>query len=148
MIKLSTSYSKKIPVGGQEFSSQSFHASVEVELSDSLTPEQIRAKIHDGAELLRRSVDEELGGAKIETGAAPQTASGQQRPQPAGGERKASNRQVKYLMDLAAERKTALSDLNADIRKRFNAEGLYDLTARQASALIDEMSGGQRRKAA
>ena len=38
--------------------------------------------------------------------------------------------------------------LSADIRKRFNVEGLYDLSAKQASALIDEMNGGQRRRAA
>jgi len=61
MIKLNTSYSKKVPVEGQQFSSESFHASVEVELSDSLTPEQIQEKIHSTAELLRQSVDAELG---------------------------------------------------------------------------------------
>ncbi len=150
MIKLSTSYSKKIPVGGQEFSSQSFHASVEVELSDSLTPEQIRDKIHDSAELLRRSVDEELDGSKADTKAADtrQSGFGQTRTQPQDNERKASNKQVKFITDLAAERKILISDLNADIRKRFNVEGLYDLSAKQASALIDEMNGGQRRRAA
>jgi hypothetical protein len=37
MIKLSTAFMKKVPVQGQEFSSQSFHASIELELSDALT---------------------------------------------------------------------------------------------------------------
>ena len=153
MIKLSTSYSKKLPVDGQDFSSQGFHASVELELSDSLTPEQIRAKIHDSAELLRKAVDDELQGAAANTspGASDQPAFGGQRAQPQAqgpGERKASNKQVKYITDLAAERKIQISDLNADIRKRFNVEGLYDLTSKQASLLLDEMNGRQQRRAA
>ena len=153
MIKLSTSYSKKLPVNGQDFSSQGFHASVELELSDSLTPEQIRAKIHDSAELLRKAVDDELQGTAAGQAADPagQPAFGGQRTQqqqPQAGERKASNKQVKYITDLAAERKIQISDLNADIRKRFNVEGLYDLTSKQASLLLDEMNGRQQRRAA
>ena len=150
MLKLSTSYSKKLPVNGQDFSSQGFHASVELELSDSLTPEQIRAKIHDSAELLRKAVDDELQGTAAGQASDPagQPAFGGQRTQPQAGERKASNKQVKYITDLAAERKIQISDLNADIRKRFNVEGLYDLTSKQASLLLDEMNGRQQRRAA
>ena len=147
MIKLSTSYSKKLPVDGQDFSSQGFHASVELELSDSLTPEQIRAKIHDSAELLRKAVDDELQGAAA-SGSSEPAFGGQRQQQPQAGERKASNKQVKYITDLAAERKIQISDLNADIRKRFNVEGLYDLTSKQASLLLDEMNGKQQRRAA
>ena len=146
MLKLSTSYMKKIPVGGTDFSSQSFHASVELELSDALTPEQIRGRIHDSAELLRRAVDDELSGAAP---AAPaQSAFTGERQQPQAAERKASNRQIKYLTDLAAERKVTLTDLNADIRRRFGVENVYDLTSRQASVLLDEMNGKERRRAA
>ena len=93
-------------------------------------------------------VDKELEGAAPADsgkGATAFAGSGQQ-PQ---GERKASNKQVKFITDLAAERKIPISDLNADIRKRFNVGGLYDLSAKQASALLDEMNGGgQRRRAA
>ena len=38
MLKLNASYSKKVPAD-IEFSSKSFHASLEVELSDAITPE-------------------------------------------------------------------------------------------------------------
>ena len=149
MIKLNTSFSKKVPVQGQEFSSQSFHASIELELSDALTPEQIGEKIHRTGEFLRNAVDRELdGGATADAGKSA-TAFGGAGQQPQGGERKASNKQVKFITDLAAERKILISDLNADIRKRFNVDGLYDLSAKQASALLDEMNGGgQRRRAA
>lgn len=148
MLKLSTSYSKKIPVDGTDFSSQSFHASVELELSDALTPEQIRAKIHDSAELLRQAVDDELSGSRPEAASGTQPAFSGPRTQPQGVERKASNKQIKFITDLAAERKIPLSDLNADLRKRFNVEGLYDLSAKQASAVLDEMNAGGRRQRA
>ena len=149
MIKLSTAFMKKVPVQGQEFSSQSFHASIELELSDSLTPEQIGEKIHRTGEFLRNAVDKELeSGATADAGTGATTFGGAG-SQPQTGERKASNKQVKFITDLAAERKIPISDLNADIRKRFNVGGLYDLSAKQASALLDEMNGGgQRRRAA
>jgi len=147
MIKLSTAFMKKVPVQGQEFSSQSFHASIELELSDALTPEQIGEKIHRTGEFLRNAVDKELeSGATADAGTGTTAFAGSQ---PQTGERKASNKQVKFITDLAAERKIPISDLNADIRKRFNVGGLYDLSAKQASALLDEMNGGgQRRRAA
>lgn len=153
MIKLSTSYSKKIPVDGQDFSSQSFHASVELELSDNLTPEQIKERIHETAALLRKSVDDELrGGASAAPAQTPAPVYRQgfekQRDYQRGGERKASNKQIKFITDLAAEQKILLSDLNADIRARFGVEGLYDLSSKQASAMLDEMNAGRRQRAA
>ncbi len=41
---------------------------------------------------------------------------------------------------------STLSDINADIRRRFGVDCLYDLTRKQASELLDEMNG--KRKAA
>ena len=46
MLKLNVSYSKKVPADG-EYSSQSYHASIEVELPDGLSPEQLNSKIHE-----------------------------------------------------------------------------------------------------
>ena len=40
MLKLNASYSKKVPAEG-EYSSQSYHASIEVELPDGLTQDQL-----------------------------------------------------------------------------------------------------------
>ena len=45
MLKLNASYSKKVPAEG-EYSSQSYHASIEVELPDGLSSEQLNGKIH------------------------------------------------------------------------------------------------------
>jgi hypothetical protein len=156
MIKLNTSYSKKIPVEGQQFSSESFHASVEIELSDSLTPDQIQEKIHANAELLRQSVDAELGQARQpvqerQRGAFTprQQQSSRQQERPAeGSTRKASNKQVKYLTDLAGEQHVTLQDLNAEILERYGVAGLYDLNAAQASEMIDSLQGGRNRRRA
>ena len=61
MLKLNASYSKKVPAG-EEYSSQSYHASVEVELPDGLTQEQLQARIHETFDLVRNSVEAELHG--------------------------------------------------------------------------------------
>jgi len=152
MIKLNTSYQKKVPVEGQQFSSESFHASVEVELSDSLTPDQIQEKIHSTAELLRQSVDVELGQtqqpAQDKRGAfTPRPVRPQERA-PEGQQRKASNKQVKFITDLAGEQKVTLQDLNAEIFERYGVQGLYDLSAQQASEMIESMTGGRNRRRA
>jgi len=59
MLKLNASYSKKVPAEG-EYSSQSYHASVEVELPDGLTPEQLQGRIHETFDLVKNSVEVEL----------------------------------------------------------------------------------------
>ncbi len=61
MLKLNASYSKKVPADG-EYTSQSYHAAVEVELSDSLSAEELQSKIHTTFALVRESVEAELHG--------------------------------------------------------------------------------------
>jgi hypothetical protein len=46
MLKLTSSFSKKVPVPGITHSSQGYQATVEVELPSGLTTEQIQARIH------------------------------------------------------------------------------------------------------
>jgi hypothetical protein len=147
MIKLNTSYSKKVPVEGQQFSSESFHCSMEVELSDGLTSDQIQAKIHSDAELLRQAVDAELGQAQQPAQERPKRRTFNDRPA-AGQQRKASNAQIKYLTDLSGELKVTLQDLNSEIFERYGVQGLYDLSAAQASEMIDSMNGGRNRRRA
>ena len=48
-------------------------------------------------------------------------------------------------MDLAGQQGIALSDLNAQVKKLYGVGTLYELTKKQASALLDSL---QRRKAA
>ena len=59
MLKLNASYSKKVPAEG-EYTSQSYHASIEVELPDGLSQEQLNGKIHETFALVKESVEAEL----------------------------------------------------------------------------------------
>jgi hypothetical protein len=155
MIKLNTSYSKKVPVEGQQFSSESFHASVEIELADNLSASEIQDKIHSTAELLRQSVDAELGQQQPQaretsqrSAFTPRQGNRQQERPAEGSTRKASNKQIKYLTDLAGEQQVSIQDLNAEILERYGVNGLYDLSAAQASEMIDSMNPGRNRRRA
>ena len=64
MLKLNASYSKKVPADG-EYTSQSYHASIEVELPDGLSSEQLNSKIHETFEMVRNSVEAELHGNTV-----------------------------------------------------------------------------------
>ena len=136
MLKLSASYSKKVPTS-EQFSSQSYHCSVEVELSDAATPEQLQAKIHDTFALVRDAVESELHGKPA---AKPEPAAQTVKPEPAKPDAaKASNKQVKYLLDLAKSKGLTLTALNARVQDRFKVETVYELARKDASKLVDEL---------
>lgn len=138
MLKLNTSYSKKVPVPGQEFSSQSYHASLEIELSDALGPGQIQDRIHGTFEMVRDAVERELGGSA--DGACesrvdpPQGGNGN-----GNGGTPATNKQVKYLNDLAAGQGIGVRRLNARLEKSYGVSSAYGLSRRQASEIIDAL---------
>ena len=74
MLKLNAAYSKKVPADSQ-YSSQSYHCSIESELPDGLTPQQLQAKVHDVFDFVRNSVE-----AEIHNGTVPQMPPQQQMP--------------------------------------------------------------------
>ena len=136
MLKLNASYSKKVPTS-EQFSSQSYHCSVEVELSDAATPEQLQAKIHDTFALVRDAVESELHGKPA---AKPEPAAQTAKPESAKSDTaKASNKQVKYLLDLAKGKGLTLTALNARVQDRFKVETVYELARKDASKLVDEL---------
>ena len=152
MLKLNASYSKKVPAD-TEYSSQSFHASVEVELPDGLTQEQLNAKIHETFDLVRASVEAELNGNSApnqpallpteNTSNAPQMTPAQQNKTGYGkkngttSDAPASPKQVKYLLDLARQYGVSPDQ----IKSKFNVPALESLTKTQCSRAIDELSG-------
>ncbi len=137
MLKLTSSFSKKVPAETQ-FSSLSYHASVEVELPDGLTEAQLKERIRDTFALVRDSVESEIGGSS--NGMAKSVSVQQQAPQEQKPTIPASNKQVKYLLDLAREGKVRTEPLF----RKYNVTSAYDLTKQQCSALIDEIGGSKK----
>jgi len=150
MLKAILSYSKKVPVPGQEFSSQSYHLSLETELPDSLRQDEVRAQIHETFELVKTTVENELASAGSNGGAEQPTGPGDPGsnnvPAPRGHD-KATNRQVKYIVDLARQKGIEIAELNARCRQLYGVESLYDLTKKQASALLDSLKAGTKKAA-
>ncbi len=155
MLKLNASYSKKVPAD-TEYSSQSYHASVEVELPDGLTPEQLNARIHETFAMVRDSVEAELHGNTIQQSS---TASQISDMQPYSGQHEATSqnaskfayqkkggttsdapaspKQIKFLLDLARQNGYTPEQIKA----RFNVPALESLTKTQCSRAIDQLNG-------
>ena len=147
MLKLNASYSKKVPAD-TEYSSQSYHASVEVELPDGLTPEQLNAKIRETFALVRDSVEVELHSEPVNTQTSnvpplPVSPAQPQQNKPAyskngkTSDTPASPKQIKYLLDIARQIGYTVEQLKA----KFNVSALESLTKTQCSRAIDELNG-------
>ena len=145
MLKAIVSYSKKIPVPDSEFSSQGYSLSLETEVPES-DPAAIQARLHQTFDMGKTSVEQELANGKGQARAPVPPQAAPTRPPARTGE-KASNKQIKFLTDLATQRGLSLSDLNADVQRRFGVDGIYDLSRRDASLLLDELNGRQRKAA-
>jgi len=142
MLKLNASYSKKVPAEG-EYSSQSYHASIEVELPDGLSQPELQSRIHATFDLVRNSVEAELSektpcvargfSPKTRPFSAPLRGSSQEAPEA----NPASPKQLTYLLDLARQHGVAPQQLAG----RFQLTDVRNLTRRQCSELIKEFSG-------
>ena len=131
MLKLNASYSKKVPAEG-EYTSQSYHASIEVELPDGLSAEQLNGKIHETFEMVRNSVEAELHGNTVNpqggNGAVNTFNNGQQVSTPA------SPKQINYLLTLASRRGITPQQIAA----QNNVAHINQLSKKQCSALIEQ----------
>lgn len=138
MLKAILSYSKKVPAE-KTFSSHGYSLSLETELPEGMGQEKIQEKIHQTFELVKSAVEHELDLGK----ASPKVISGD--VSPFGGpvkqmeNSKASNRQTKYIMDLARENDISLSELNNQIKRLYNVSSVYDLSKSDASKLVDSL---------
>lgn len=136
MLKLNASYSKKVPAD-QEYSSQSYHASVEVELPDGLTGDQLQKRIHDTFILVKDSVESEISNGNqnevnipVPKANVPITGKDQPKPVPL-----ASQKQVKFLLDLA---RTLQINITTCLSK-YGVKNAFDLDRNACSKLIDEL---------
>ena len=150
MLKLNASFSKKVPAE-EEYSSKSYHASIEVELPDGLSQNQLKDKIHDTFELVRASVEAEIGSVQSNGSENRQQSNTSSRqpdghiryPQNKRGSDKkqdntpASTRQLNYLLDLAH----SMGMKPKEIMDRAGVDDLSSLTKSECSRLLDELSG-------
>ena len=131
MLKLNASYSKKVPAEG-EYTSQSYHASIEVELPDGLSSEQLNSKIHETFEMVRSSVEAELHGkSPLLNGNNPTVNTPNQ---PVQGSTPASPKQINYLQTLANRRGITPQQIAA----QNNVANINQLSKKQCSALIQQ----------
>ncbi len=155
MLKLTASYSKKVPVQGQDYSSQSYHASVEVEIPDGLTQQQLDARIHETFALVKDSVETELGASSQPVRRFEPVNNGNRAPSRQGNGGKsnqvASGKQIGYLRDIAARQGLTSQQLDDEANRMFGVASISNLTRQEASQMIDALNAngsGTRRKAA
>lgn len=153
MLKLNASFSKKVPAE-TEYSSQSYHAQVEIELPDGLTQQQLREKVHGVFEFVRSSVESELRNAHAQYPAVPPNASesrpngpqpapvsdvhyGEQ-PQPLNGRgNTASPKQINYLLALSKRAGWTMQQL----LQRCQVSSIEEIAAKTCSRMIQQLTG-------
>ena len=147
MLKLNASFSKKVPAD-QEYSSKGYSASIEVELPEGLTQEQLQGRIHETFALVEASVEIEINGNAM-TGlqhypSQPTVQPVHQQPAPPlqhhrapstapNRSRGASPKQIKYLTDIARDKHIQLGGY----LQGYGLSNVEDLNGKQCSALID-----------
>jgi hypothetical protein len=155
MLKLTASYSKKVPVQGQDYSSQSYHAAVEVEIPDGLTSEQLDERIHETFKMVRDSVEAELGaGSQPVRRFDPSAGSNRGKTRQNNGGKSnqaASEKQIGYLRDIATRQGLNSRQLDDEANRMFGTANIGSLTRNEASQMIDALNAngsGAGRKAA
>jgi len=149
MIKLSASVSKKAPVPDVEFSSRSYSAGMEVEISSDAREEELRERLRSFYELLEASIQEQTVPAQ---GHAPEGAAAREGPeqgpapeQPPGAgnspARPATRAQLQAIRVIAREHGYGQEALGRLLSDRFGVKRASVLSISQASSLIDLLKG-------
>ena len=143
MLKLNASYSKKVPADG-EYTSQSYHASIEVELPDGLNSEQLNGKIHETFALVKESVEAELHGNTLNQqggNAVANTVNNNQQGYGTANSRNreipASPKQIKFMLDLARNKGIT----PAQIAAQYGVASVEQLSKNQCSSIINSWKG-------
>jgi len=153
MLKATVHYSIKVP-GEVEYSSEGYALSLEKEIFPG-DADYIQAQIHDTFALVKATVEAEQAGVTpgnvvtLDTRHVTEPRNTRDEQRTPRGIRKASSKQISYINSLVGSNRIPLSELIADIQHRFNAKSLYDLTSKEASEIIDELTAQRKpRKAA
>jgi hypothetical protein len=149
MIKLHASYGLKVPAD-QEYSSQSFHATAEVEVADSLAsnPDALRGALHKLWGELRQAVNDELQG-RTSRNTRPANNGQHNRQYDNGHKGNGSNhsdhppatrKQVGYLLSLMRRKRNFSAEQTRDWLQRERGMVLDRLSKTDAAQLIDELN--------
>ena len=161
MIKLTANLSKKVPIAGLSYSSQSFMAGLEVELSDAAALPEVQTRIREVYALLEQSINEQIATHQASAGQQERPAPAENRgPRRDAGRREdhrddrrggrdnapypASQAQRKATAAIAQERGMLSDDLTALLRQEFRKNSAEELTLREASRLIGLLKEQQR----
>ena len=139
MIKLSANLSKKVPIGDVPYSSQQFGAAMEIEVSDSASPDEITKRLKMLYDMLSRSVDDQIASSNNPAAEEPQSQSAPDAFPSRSNNGHASLAQVKAIFAIAKERGVGRDGLTNTLRRDFGVDKPEDLTVRQASEVIDRL---------
>lgn len=134
MLKLNASYSKKVPADS-DYSSQSYHCSIEVEISDGLGEAELQRKIHDTFMLVRESVEAELNG-RPELYKPRNTVPENYQGKGSNKAELASEKQIHYLMTLAERNGVG----NSELCSMAGVKNINSISRKECSNLIDRLA--------
>ena len=153
MIKLCASYGLKMPAR-HEYSSESFHASAEVELPGNTQGQELKAALHSLWSDLKAAVIQQHGSGAgqpsrtppvgNEPVSAPAPAEAPARREPAirsTGTEPASKKQIGFLLALARRKRNQSAEQVRNWLQAERRQNLNTLSKADAAALIDEFNG-------
>ena len=146
MLKAIVSYSKKVPVPGCDYSSQGYSLTMETEIPET-DPQGIQAHVHGTFELVKASVELELANGQAKADPVPAIQEDDADP-PKGDSDRASERQVRFILDLAERHNLTIGALDAHVMEWYGVCAIEDLSKPEASRLVDWLKGGCRVEAA
>ena len=150
MIKIHSQYSKKVP-GVEDYSSEHFSASMEVEVADEIgrDPKKLQSSLEWLWSELKKGVENQInhveGRQKTQRKITNEDECKRSRESHKysteankDNSRKASNKQIKYLMQLAKKQGFDFRGISDLAQNRFTKRSVYELNTAEASLLIDE----------
>ncbi len=144
MIRLSASLSKKVPIEGLSYSSQSFMAGLEVEISEQSNNSQICSRMRELYQMLEESINDQIRQHNKNESVPNKSADMSNRTsQPRNSQKRRENKnypasqaQLKAIAAIRHERELEEVELSRIIRQNFSKEAPADLSMKEASKLI------------
>ncbi len=148
MIKLSANVSKKVPVPDVQYSSQSYSAGMEIELSSGTAKDELKSRLRALYELLEEAVDEQIGERGKTNPGHKRAAPNAKRPPSSCSSgnaerngRRATKAQLRAICAIAKEHGYSDQNLKGLVSEACGADAPSALSIAQASSLIDTLKG-------